>query len=254
MYSLTRLLFRGEIYFTYLLTYFEQILMDLAIDKLKDPDVLKDRVYRSLRDAISSLDVYVPGVNLRLDERTLANQLGVSRTPIRESLIRLENEGFVKTIPHRGAFVVRKSLEEILNMVYVWAALEGMAARLLTERATDEEIGKLRELFSTHDGSKFNAHINEYSETNVEFHRTIIEMSACPPLIETAENLFLHLKTIRLRSIADPDRVKNSVIDHMNIIEALEARDADNAEILVRNHTLRLAEHIKTHLELEDSD
>lgn len=225
--------------------------MDLAIDRLKDPDVLKERVYRSLRDAISSMDVYVPDVNLRLDERTLADQLGVSRTPIRESLIRLENEGFVKTIPHRGAFVVRKSINEILNMVYVWAALEGMAARLLTQRATDEEIGKLRKLFSTYDGSKFNAHINEYSETNIQFHRTIIEMSRCQPLIEIAENLFLHLKTIRLRSISDPDRAKHSVIDHMHIIEALEARDADNAEMLVKNHTLRLAEHIETHLNFE---
>ncbi|MYI88886.1 MAG: GntR family transcriptional regulator, partial [Gammaproteobacteria bacterium] len=83
--------------------------MGLSIDRLKDPEVLKDKAYRSLRDAISSLDVYDPEIDLRLDERTLAQQLGVSRTPIRESLIRLENEGFVKTIPHKGGFVVRKT-------------------------------------------------------------------------------------------------------------------------------------------------
>ena len=224
--------------------------MNLVIDRLKDPEVLKERVYRSLRDAISSMDVYEPGVNLRLDERSLANQLGVSRTPIRESLIRLENEGFVKTIPHRGAFVVRKTVEEILNMVFVWAALESMAARLVTQRANDDEIGQLRKLFTTYDGSKFRAKINEYSETNIEFHRAIIEMSKCQPLIEISENLFLHLKTIRLRSISDPDRAQHSVIDHMHIIEALEARDADSAELLVRNHTLRLAEHIQKHLNL----
>ena len=219
--------------------------MTLSVGRLKDPEVLKDRVYRSLKDAISSLDVYEPGTDLRLDERSLAEQLGVSRTPIRESLIRLENEGFVKTYPHKGAFVVQKSLTETVDMVLVWAALESMAARLLTQNATDEEIDRLRALFSTYDGSKAAAQINEYSETNIEFHRTIIEMSGCKPLMDIAENLFLHLKTIRLRSIADTDRAQHSIIDHIHIIEALEARDADRAEALVRKHTLRLAKHIE---------
>ena len=210
---------------------------------------LKDRVYYSLRDAVASLDVYVPGTNLHLDERTLAEQLGVSRTPIRECLIRLEQEGFVKTIPNRGAFIVRKSIHEVLDMVYVWAALESMAARLLTERASDEAISQLRELFATYEGDRMQAHINEYSETNIEFHRSIIQMSKCQPLIDSAENLFLHLKTIRLRSIADQDRAESSVIDHIHIIEALEARDTENAELMVRNHTLRLADHIRKNAE-----
>ena len=222
--------------------------MNFEIDRLKDHEVLKERVYRSLKQAISSMDVYVPEIDLRLDERTLAKRLGVSRTPIRESLIRLENEGFVRTIPHRGAFVVRKTLDEILDMVYVWAGLEAMAARLLIERATDEEISQLRRQFSTVDGSKAQANINEYSETNIEFHRTIIEMSKCKPLIDISENLFLHLKNIRLRSIADSTRVEHSVIDHIHIIEALENRDPDVADALVRSHTLRLGKHIQKHL------
>jgi len=222
--------------------------VNLEIDRLKDPEVLKERVYRSLRDAIASMDVYADNVNLRLDERSLANRLGVSRTPIRESLIRLENEGFVRTIPHRGAFVVRKSMKEVLDMIYVWAGLESMAARLLTERASDEEISELRRLFTTDDGSKACANIDEYSETNVKFHRMIIEMSMCKPLIEISENLFLHLKNIRLRSFADTSRIEHSVIDHIHIIEALEKRDASEAEHLVRSHTLRLAEHIQNNL------
>jgi len=222
--------------------------VNLEIDRLKDPEVLKERVYRSLRDAIASMDVYADNVNLRLDERSLANRLGVSRTPIRESLIRLENEGFVRTIPHRGAFVVRKSMKEVLDMIYVWAGLESMAARLLTERASDEEISELRRLFTTDDGSKACANIDEYSETNVKFHRMIIEMSMCKPLIEISENLFLHLRNIRLRSFADTSRIEHSVIDHIHIIEALEKRDASEAEHLVRSHTLRLAEHIQNNL------
>ncbi len=222
-------------------------MVSLAIQKIDDSTVLKDRVYESLKEAITSMDVYRPDVNLRLDERTLADQIGVSRTPIRESLIRLEKEGFVKTIPHKGAFIVRKSMNEVINMVYVWAALESMAARLLTQRATDVEISQLRKLFATFEKDRMQAHINEYSETNIKFHRMIIEMSKCEPLITTSENLFLHLKSIRLRSISDLERAKHSVIDHIHIIEALEARDTDNAELLVKNHTLRLAKHIETH-------
>lgn len=222
-------------------------MVSLAIQKIDDSTVLKDRVYESLKEAITSMDVYQPDVNLRLDERTLANQIGVSRTPIRESLIRLEKEGFVKTIPHKGAFIVRKSMNEVINMVYVWAALESMAARLLTQRATDAEISQLRKLFATFEKDRMQAHINEYSETNIKFHRMIIEMSKCEPLVTTSENLFLHLKSIRLRSISDPERAKHSVIDHIHIIEALEARDTDKAELLVKNHTLRLAKHIETH-------
>ena len=222
-------------------------MVSLAIQKIDDSTVLKDRVYESLKEAITSMDVYRPDVNLRLDERTLADQIGVSRTPIRESLIRLEKEGFVKTIPHKGAFIVRKSMNEVINMVYVWAALESMAARLLTQRATDVEISQLRKLFATFEKDRMQAHINDYSETNIKFHRMIIEMSKCEPLITTSENLFLHLKSIRLRSISDLERAKHSVIDHIHIIEALEARDTDNAELLVKNHTLRLVKHIETH-------
>lgn len=220
----------------------------LAVEPIKDSVVLNQRVYKQLKEAIVELDVYDPGVILRLDERKLAEDLGVSRTPIRECIIRLENEGFVRTLPHKGTFIVRKSLDEVINMVYVWAGLESMAARLLTERATDDEISQLRALFTTCDTKK-EANINEYSERNIGFHRKIIEMSKCDPLIASAENLFDHLKIVRLRSIADSTRVKTSVIDHMDIIEALEQRHAELAEQRVRNHTLRLVEHLQEHAE-----
>ena len=90
--------------------------------------VLKDKVYNALRDAIAEMDIYTEAEPPRLDERSLAERLGVSRTPVREALSRLEQEGLVRTIPRRGAFVVRKSKAEILEMIHVWAALEGMAA------------------------------------------------------------------------------------------------------------------------------
>src|SRR6056297_3546242 len=90
---------------------------------------LKEHIYGVLKASIMDLDIYDPEANLRLDERSLAEQLGISRTPIREAIMRLEQEGFVDIQPRRGVYIKRKSLEEISEMITVWAALESMAAR-----------------------------------------------------------------------------------------------------------------------------
>ena len=124
----------------------------------------------------------------RLDERQLSEDLGVSRTPIREALCRLEQEGFVRTVPRKGAFIERKSKNEILEMITVWAALESMAARLIHLCSSDEEIATLRQLFATFEGEQVQAHIDEYSETNIEFHQSILRMSGCELLNRIAEN------------------------------------------------------------------
>ena len=132
--------------------------------------------YQALRDAILAMDVYRPDADLRLDEQRLATALGVSRTPVREALARLEHEGLVQIMPRRGVWIVRKSKAEITEMIRAWAALESMAARLLCERATDEEIGSLRALFSTFEDDQLRLRLNEYSEANLRFHQSIIEL------------------------------------------------------------------------------
>ena len=209
--------------------------------------VLKDQVYSILRESISNMDIYSTPTPPRLDERKLADELGVSRTPVREALSRLEQEGFVKNIPRRGTFVVRKTKKEVLEVIYVWAALESMAARLATERASDEEIGRLRELFATFGDEEARAHINEYSDTNVEFHQTLIGLGHCDLIKSMSNSLFLHMRAIRVQALKDVEhhRSDQSVIDHIRIIEALEQRDADKVEKLVREHALSLSKHIE---------
>jgi DNA-binding GntR family transcriptional regulator len=210
---------------------------------------LKDQVYHALKSAITSMDIYAGGEAAKLDERRLAEDLGVSRTPIREALSRLEQEGLVETIPRKGAFVVRKTKAEILEMVYAWAALESMAARLATERASDEEIGRLRELFGTFAApDKATAQIDEYSDTNIRFHQSIMALSKNSVLQSLAETLFVHMRAIRAQTITERDRASRSVIDHMHIIEAIEHRDTELAERLVREHTFGLAEHINDYV------
>lgn len=216
--------------------------------KLKPVDgtfSLKEHIYGVLKQSIMDLDIYDPATNLRMDERTLADQLGISRTPIREAITRLEQEGFVEIQARRGVFIKRKSLEEILEMITVWAALESMAARLACTQASDEEIGALRILGTRYDSDNAKANLSEYSEANIEFHLCILGLSRCSMLQEIAEGLFTHLKAVRRRGLADTARADRSVVDHMQIVEAIEARDADLASTLVRVHTLRLHDYIR---------
>jgi DNA-binding GntR family transcriptional regulator len=96
------------------------------------------------------------------------------------------------------------------------------------------------------------AKLDEYSEVNIEFHQTIIRMSHNGVLIQLAENLFTHMRMIRRKTIGEQDRAARSIHDHMNIIEALEARDTARAEELVRSHALGLAEHVARHADYLD--
>jgi DNA-binding GntR family transcriptional regulator len=212
--------------------------------------VLKDKVYDALKDAIAEMDIYTDAEPPRLDERSLADKLGVSRTPVREALSRLEQEGLVQTVPRRGAFVVRKSKADILEMIHVWAALESMAARLATLNATDEEIREFHGfLDACSDCSEARGQIDEYSEINIRFHQNIIKLSKSRLLIALADNLFIHMKSIRARTIKERDRASQSIIDHTRIIEALEKRQTELAEKLVRDHALNLAEHVRRYVD-----
>lgn len=214
---------------------------------------LKDHIHQVLRDAILEMNIYDDETDLRLDERKMAEQLGISRTPVREALARLERDGFVEIQPRKGVFVRRKSQEEVLEMIVVWAALESMAARMATEKASDSELGTLRILAAKHSDHATKAEIEEYSEANIRFHQKILELSKCAMLKDIADDLFLHMHAVRRRAMGEGDRAKRSVVDHMEIIEALESRDADLAARLVREHTMRLHDHIdRTWTKLEN--
>jgi DNA-binding GntR family transcriptional regulator len=148
--------------------------------------------------------------------------------------------------------VVRKTRREVIEMITAWAALESMAARLITQSAGDEEIASLRRMFATFENGKVAASLDEYSEVNIEFHQSIIRMSGNRVLIDLAENLFTHMRMIRRKTIGEQDRADRSIRDHMHIIEALEARDTARAEELVRSHALGLADHVARHADYLD--
>jgi DNA-binding GntR family transcriptional regulator len=213
---------------------------------------LRDQAYARIKDAIANTDIYTERQLLRLDERELMGALGVSRTPVREALSILEQEGFVRTIPRRGIFIVRKSKREMIEMIQMWAALESMSARLATQHASDAEIGKLRHLFDEFQNSPPAEHLDEYSDANIAFHQMIIRLGGSGLIGDTTKNLFLHVRAIRRATISQNNRAARSIIEHLKIIEALERRDTELAERLTRQHTLDLAAHVDRHCDFLD--
>jgi DNA-binding GntR family transcriptional regulator len=222
----------------------------LDIPRLDPQSTFRDLAYAALKRAITAMDIYDHPAEIRLDERRLSAGLGVSRTPIREAMTLLEQEGFVRTLPRRGIFVVRKSKREIVEMITVMAALESMAARLAAERAAPAELAELHGLMDAfREGPNGADHerLAEYSDANIAFHQAIIRMSGCALLAEMTENLFIHMRAIRKITIHQDNRAARSIIDHMAIIAALERHDPDEAARLAREHTLGLAAHVERH-------
>jgi len=221
----------------------------LIIKPIEGSFSLKEHIYEVLKEGIASMNIYAADAQLKLDERQLAEQLGISRTPIREALARLEQEGLVTIIPRRGVYIVRKTKQQILDMIVAWAALESMAARLITLHASNEQIASLRRLFASFENGQVQARIDEYSNRNIEFHQAIVDMSGNALIKQITSGLFLHMKGIRARTIGEKDRAARSIIDHVHIIQALERRDTELAEQLVREHTMNLAAHVEKNVD-----
>jgi DNA-binding GntR family transcriptional regulator len=203
---------------------------------------LRVLAYDALKKAIKDLDIYGAAAPIRLDERQLSADLGVSRTPIREAITLLEQEGFVRSVPRRGIFVVRKTKAELIEMITVWAALESMAARLACSAASDKDLAALARLHGA--GEEGEENLTEYSQLNVAFHKTLIRLGGNRTILDMADNLILHMRAIRAVSIRQAGRLETSRREHRGIVEALKARDADLAERRVREHSLGLAAHV----------
>ena len=207
---------------------------------------LRKQACEAIKRAITEMDIYRGHNEIRLDERQLCEDLGVSRTPIREALSVLEQEGFVRTIPRRGAVVVRKTKREIIEMITVWAAIESMAARIAATSSSPADIARLSSLMDAFDEDP-TGHLTEYSDANMEFHRAIIRLGGIGLMSSLTDTLFIHMRAVRAVTMTQDNRAQRSVTDHRAIIAALQAGDPDLAERLVREHTLGLAEHVERH-------
>lgn len=218
----------------------------LNIGQLGNAQSLKSRAYDALKSAITSLDIYAPDAQLKLDERDLSSRFGISRTPLREALALLEREGILSVVPRRGVYIVRKSRDEILDMITVWAALESMAARLAVAACDEADFAVL------HDHVRAGAEggVSAHAEANIRFHQAILKAGGNAIVDRIAEELLFHVRAVRRHMQWDEERRARSLAEHRNIVSAIEMRDADEAERLVREHTLRMRDHIARSIDL----
>ncbi|MHB8394315.1 MAG: GntR family transcriptional regulator [Candidatus Dormibacteria bacterium] len=217
----------------------------ISLQRLEADWSLPDRAYDALKRAIMAMRIYDGHEDLRLDERGLAHDLGISRTPVREALLRLQHEGLVRTVPRRGVFVVRKSKAEIVEIVMASAALEGVAGRLAASRATDQQIASVRQQFDDVIRNRSRLDPEQYSAINLQFHQYIVDLAQSEMLSSLVESLKIHMRAIRARTMGDGNRIQRSPMEHLRIVEALEARDAVALERHARQHGLNLADHVE---------
>jgi DNA-binding GntR family transcriptional regulator len=217
--------------------------MALDLTSLDCPKNLYANAYLALRAAIETIDIYDEAAVLRLDERRLCEQLGISRTPLREALARLDQDGIVKITPRRGVFIVRKSKSEILEMIAVWAALEGIATRLITQNASELQIAQLGRLLAEEPAN------NGRVETLTGFHQAIFHLAGNRILRGLKDVLLMHMRALWSCATHDKGGALAASFEQMSIQlksiqSALEARDGELAERIVRIHALGLSEHV----------
>jgi len=208
-------------------------------NRLIESPNLRDRVYEILKKSIVFQEIS-PGE--KIDEEAIAKQLGVSRTPIRETLCRLENEGIVKVIPRRGAFVVKHSREKITEILMVREVLEGFAARLAVDHVDGKLTDKMKSLFNQFSGSDIREQSKDYTQADLEFHNLIIKASRNDLLINIMNTLNDHIQMLRIQTVSHEGRMEQSLVEHFKIIQAMEQKDHSSAEYLMREHIRKMRE------------
>lgn len=220
--------------------------MNLGIKKSIESPSLREMVYEILKKAIIFQEI-PPGE--KIDEESLAKQLGVSRTPIRETLCRLENEGIVKIIPRRGAFVVKHSKDRIIEILLVREALEGFAARLAVDHIDERTIEAMRSLFKDFSEANIRDRFKDYTQADLKFHTLIVEKSKNSLLMSLMDILNDHIQMLRLRTVALEGRSENSLREHLKIIEALEKKNDSLAESFMRKHIQNVRKSVLKNIE-----
>lgn len=208
-----------------------------AVERLSSGEgarTLGDRVYDQLLDSIMNGDI---PLGARIGESDLAQRFGVSRGPLREAIRRLEERRIIVRTAHVGARVVELSDKALLELFFVREAVEGMAAKLASQRMSDREIANLIGLLDAHETNMAGREHYDQRDDDLDFHYCIAK-GARNELIEGLLCRDLHqlLKIYRYRHSAAPGRAQRALLEHRRIAGAIADRDGDLAEILMRRH------------------
>lgn len=207
----------------------------MQLTPTREPVSLDRFAYDAIKEAILTFQL-LPGQNLV--EGELAEQLKISKTPVRSAILQLEKEGLVVKSHYKGAVVAEISAHKMVEVFEVRSALEGLATRIVAENASEEALIALQEILEDEIQALHNHNNNLASDANVRFHKALIDSANNEWLARFLSNLDDHLRRYRVLSNYQKGRLDKSVTEHRKVLQALQARDADQAEIAMREHLI----------------
>mgnify|MGYP003877353093 FL=1 len=199
-------------------------------------NLLSDQIYEVLRERIKT-GLYPP--KTRLKEGKLAEEMGVSRTPIRDALRRLEREGYVVILPGKGAYVRWLSLNEMRELIEIRSILEAYATRLVAEKKDETLIEKLEDLLKQFKEAMDQKNIPLCVKISTEFHETIYRNCGNNKLYEIITSLRDQFYQIRILLLEIPGMMETSWRDHLEIVKLLRENNVEKIESFVRSHIMK---------------
>lgn len=203
---------------------------------------LRDVVFNTLREAILKGDLK-PGE--RLMELQLAAQLGVSRTPIREAIRMLEQEGLAVTVPRKGAEVAKMTLKGMEDVLEIREALDILACQLACDRITEEQLASLAEKKKAFEDSLKSGNVRAIAETDVAFHDVIYDATNNPKLVNMLNNLREQIYRYRVEYLKNADNYPKLIEEHNEIFDSLANRNQEHATSSIREHVKNQAIAVK---------
>ncbi len=206
--------------------------MDL-FDQKKENKSLTSIIFEKIREDIVNGE-YDPGE--KIVEAKLADDLGVSRTPVREALKQLELDGLVENIPNRGVIVKGVSMQDVEDIYTIREAIEGVAAKWSVERMTEEELQTLKEIFELMEFYTFKKDVDKIFELNTRFHETIYMATKSRFLEHVLRDFQLFIKSTRYESLKSEGRMEHTLEEHRAILDAFTERNTDEAVKRILKH------------------
>lgn len=202
---------------------------------------LRGRVFHRLREDILK-GKFKEHDELR--EITIGEELGVSRTPVREALRQLELEGLVTIVPNKGAYVTGITGKDVKDIYMIRSLLEGLCARWATEHITEEQIGELEEVLLLSDFHSRGEKSDQVVALDGKFHEILYRASNSRILEHVLSDFHKYVQLARTTSVKAEDRARKSIAEHREILEAIKNKDADTAEKLANAHILKVMQNL----------
>jgi len=174
----------------------------------------------------------------RLVERELAEQLGVSRTPVREALRKLELENLVTHIPRKGVVVSEISKKDVIEIFDIRASLEGLASSLAAQKATKEDLQGLRELLVEMENASVSNNSDSLNEIHDKFHKMLFDIADSPRLVQMINSLSDYINRFMKAGYSIPGRSSAAMQEHRELLESIEAKDSARAEAIAGKHIM----------------